>query len=99
MNLIQKNVEKINKLCDEHHVKSLEVFGSLLTDQFNDSSDIDLVVEFKQIDLASYANNYFSLKEALEEALNRQVDLLEKQAIRNPYLRRSIEQSKGLIYG
>lgn len=45
-----------------------------------------------------YADNYFALKESLEELLNKEIDLLEDKAINNPYLRKSIDASKKLIY-
>jgi predicted nucleotidyltransferase len=99
MNIIQENSDAIQELCHKHHVKSLVVFGSVLTEQFNPESDVDFLVEFEGMDLASYADNYFNLKEALENLLSRSIDLLEKQAVQNPYLMQSIEQNQSLIYG
>jgi|SRR6056297_4127486 len=98
MSIIDQNMDKIRKLCEQHYVSQLSVFGSILTDKFTKNSDIDLLVDFSNIDLQNYADNYFSLKQALEEIFRRQVDLLEDKAIRNPYLRQSIEASKRLLY-
>ncbi|HDR52203.1 MAG TPA: nucleotidyltransferase [Mariniphaga anaerophila] len=99
MNLVEKNIEKINELCLEYKVSELYVFGSVLTGRFNKESDIDLLVDFDDMDLFNYADNYFDFKFALENILNRKVDLLEKKAIKNPYLKKSIDSSKKLIYG
>lgn len=99
MNIIERNKDKINALCEKHKVGSLFVFGSVLTDKFKKSSDIDFLVKFSEIDLYEYADNYFDLKAALEKLFKRSVDLLEDQAIRNPYLRKSIDSSKKMIYG
>jgi len=99
MNLIDKNIDKIKTLCDKHKVLNLFVFGSILTDKFDKSSDIDFIVDFKNIDLYEYADNYFNLKFSLEKLLKRQVDLVENKAIKNPYLRKSIDSSKQIIYG
>lgn len=99
MNLVELNLEKIKKLCENHRVSKLFVFGSVLRDTFNNDSDIDLIVDFDDVDLNQYADNYFDLKEKLEEIFNRSVDLLEEKAIRNPYLRKEIEREKRLIYG
>jgi len=63
------------------------------------SSDIDLIVDFKTIDVYEYADNYFDLKFELEKLFKRDVDLLEDKAIKNPYLRQSIDSTKELIYG
>jgi uncharacterized protein len=99
MNEIEKNIGIIRELCLKHKVYRLFVFGSVLTKKFNRKSDIDLLVDFKDVDLYDYADNYFDLKEALEKIFNRDVDLLEDKAIKNPYLRQSIDSSKKLIYG
>ena len=99
MNIIDKNIDQIRDLCDKHKVAKLFIFGSVLSDKFRKSSDIDLIVDFLDIDLYGYADNYFDLKFALEKILRRNVDLLEDKAISNPYLRKSIDSSKKLLYG
>ena len=99
MNLIERNIDTIRDLCSRHKVRRLFVFGSLLTDKFKKNSDIDLVVEFQDVDLYEYADNYFDLKESLEILFKRNVDLLEEKAIKNPYLKQSIDSSKQLVYG
>lgn len=77
----------------------LIVFGSILTENFKKPSDIDLIVDFSGVELYDYADNYFDLKKSLESIFNRRVDLLEDKALKNPYLRQSIDSSKQLIYG
>lgn len=88
----------LRNLCQLNKVKSLYVFGSVLTDKFNDSSDIDLVVDIDSNDPFEYADNYFNLKFALQELFKRPIDLLENKAIKNPFIRNNIESSKFLIY-
>lgn len=99
MTLIENHISKIIKLCKNHKVKRLYAFGSVLTDKFNNQSDIDLIVDFEPLDVLEYADNYFDLKFALEAFLKRPIDLLEDQAIRNPFLRSSVNQNRHLIYG
>lgn len=91
--------KQINELCVNHKVKSLYAFGSILTDNFNNKSDIDLIVDFNEIDLLDYADNYFDLKFSLQEIFNRSVDLLEERAIKNPYFKQAVNQKKELVYG
>lgn len=74
-------------------------FGSVLTDKFTATSDIDLVVDFSTIAVEDYADNYFDFKFSLQDVFNRPVDLLEEKAIKNPYLRTSINQQRQLLYG
>ena len=99
MNLINQNIEFINALCKSHKVKSLYAFGSVLTDKFNEKSDIDLIVNFSDVQLLDYADNYFDLKFSLEDTFKRSVDLLEEKAIKNPYFKKAIEKNRQLIYG
>lgn len=89
---------EINSLCLRNKVKSLYVFGSVLTDRFNEKSDIDLVVDIDSNDPFDYADSYFNLKFALQDLFRRPIDLLENKAIKNPYIRQNIDLSKSLIY-
>jgi uncharacterized protein len=86
------------RLCQQNKVKSLYVFGSVLTERFNEQSDIDLIVDIDSSDPLEYADNYFNLKFALQDLLRRPIDLLENKAIKNPFIRSNIDSSKYLIY-
>ncbi|MDR3189273.1 MAG: nucleotidyltransferase domain-containing protein, partial [Prevotellaceae bacterium] len=86
------------EFCRQNRVKSLYVFGSVLTDRFSEKSDIDMVVDIDAFDPLVYADSYFKLKFALQDLLKRPVDLLENKAIRNPFMRQRIDESKQLIY-
>jgi len=95
---LQKYIGDIRILCRKNKVRTLYVFGSVLTAKFSDSSDIDFIVDIASNDPLEYADNYFNLKFALEELLKRQIDLLENKAIKNQYLKENIDKSKSLIY-
>jgi uncharacterized protein len=99
MNIIDENIKPIEKLCRQHNVDKLYIFGSFVTDSFSSRSDIDLLVSFGDVDLFNYYDNYLGIKESLEKLLSRSIDLVEDQAVKNPILRRSIDRNKKLIYG
>lgn len=99
MKLLNQNIDDIARLCRIHKVSKLFAFGSVLRETFNDESDIDLIVDFEKVSLEEYADNYFNFKQELENIFNRPVDLLEEQAISNPYFRKEIDKEKQLIYG
>ncbi|GHT20217.1 nucleotidyltransferase [Bacteroidia bacterium] len=99
MNIVEKNIATVSELCKQHNVDNLYLFGSALTERFSPSSDIDFLVNFGQVSLPHYFDNYMGLKEELEQLFNRPVDLVEEKAVKNPILRRSIERNKKLIYG
>jgi len=88
----------LQNLCQQNKVRSLYVFGSVLTDKFNDNSDIDLIVDIDANDPFEYADNYFNLKFALQDIFKRPIDLLENKAIKNPIIKENIDRSKQLIY-
>lgn len=99
MNTLERYTSEIKRLCENHKVKSLYAFGSVLTDRFNSESDIDLIVDFSTIEVEDYADNYFDFKFSLQDLLNRPIDLLEEKAIKNPYFKKSVNQQRQLIYG
>ena len=89
----------IKRLCKTHNVEKLYLFGSATTTKFNEESDIDFLVKFKSFDLKLYFLNYIDLKTKLKHLLQREIDLVEEQTLKNPYLISSIEENKQLIYG
>lgn len=95
---INDYISDINELCKHHKVKTLFIFGSLLTDKFQPGSDIDFIVDIDSNDPIEYAENYFDLKFKLEDLLKRRVDLLEQKGLRNRYLIQNINRNKKIIY-
>ena len=77
MKLIDNHIKNIVSLCKRYKVNRLFVFGSVLTDRFNDESDIDLVVDFKKDEVEDYFDNYFDFKYSLQDLFGRKVDLVE----------------------
>lgn len=99
MTSISQFTNDIQQLCSKYKVRRLYAFGSVLTDKFDKGSDVDFIVDFEPLNINQYADNYFDLKFALEDTLHRSVDLLEDQAIKNPYFREVVENKRELIYG
>ena len=58
--LLESYIEQINRLCENHKVKQLYAFGSVLEKRFSETSDIDLLVDFQSSDPIDYAENYFA---------------------------------------
>ena len=95
MKLIERNLAQIVALCKKHKVVALYVFGSALTNKFNKDSDVDFSVIFDRdpLPLMKYGDNYFNFKFALEDLLHRDVDLIEYNAIRNPYFKEELDET------
>ena len=94
----QQNIDQIILLCQNHNVQELYFFGSILTDKYTVNSDVDLLVLFHQMDILDYFDNYMDFKEELESLFDRDVDLVELQAIRNPIFKKVVDREKQLIY-
>ena len=101
MHIVEINLRKIIEICKRFHVRKLWVFGSILTNHFNDQSDVDLCVDFdkSKIDIFDYADNFFDFQYALEDIFGRKVDITEDSAVQNPYFRHELDKTRKLIYG
>lgn len=99
MNQLNINMNDLKTLCQQHSVEHLYLFGSVLTKNFDDESDVDFLVKFLPVELFYYFENYLSLKENLEKLTGRNVDLVEEQALKNSVLINSINRNKELVYG
>ncbi len=91
-------LNQIIGLCKKHKVRNLFVFGSVLTENFTNNSDIDLIIDININDPIEYAENYFNFKFTLEDLLNRKIDLLEQKALKNKYFIENIDKTKKVIY-
>ncbi len=90
---------EIADLCRTHHVRRLSIFGSAVRDDFDPaSSDVDIRVEFDADVLDNYADNLDDLHDRLTQLFGRKVDLLSAQEIRNPRLRKIIEDAQVTLY-
>jgi uncharacterized protein len=96
---IEKQRAAIEDLCRRFRVHRLDLFGSAAAGVFNpQSSDLDFLVEFDELQANEYADAYFGLLEALANLFRRHVDLVVAQSVKNPYLRESIQRSRRLLY-
>jgi hypothetical protein len=88
--------EELRELCHRFHVRRLDLFGSAAGDHFDPARrDLDFLVEFDRgAPGAMSFKTLFGLKETLEALFGRSVDLVERSAIRNPYLKQSVERSR-----
>ncbi len=98
--IVEEKLNDIIRLCENHGVKSLYIFGSANTDKFDKNSDIDLLIAFKEsLSIEEYTENYFTLQYKLRELLKKKIDLVTENSLSNPFLIQSIDQNKQLLYG
>ena len=99
--LIEQHREAIADICRRFGVRRLEVFGSAARaiDFHPDTSDADFLVEFAPDNGLPFLHRFFGLQDALSHLLSRSIDLVEPSAVRNPYVRASIDRSREVVYG
>ena len=99
--MLKAHVEIPNReivaFCQRWKVVEFALFGSVLSDDFNPESDIDVLVTFApeaEISLFDMAQMQIDL----QDMFNRPVDILEKDALRNPYRKREILNTAQVVY-
>ncbi len=94
---IEPFLPEIEKICKKYDAKSLTLFGSALTDDFNpETSDFDFLLELNESKKGFH--KFFAIKQELEELLGREVDLVMPKAIKNELLKKYIYQKTRLCY-
>ncbi len=98
-NIIEVNNEKIQEYCKLLDINKMYIFGSAVSDKFNNNSDIDFLISFKDsISIEDYTDNYFDLHYKLSDLFGRKIDLITENSLSNPYFIESINETKELIY-
>ena len=94
---IQIPLKQIEDFCRRWKIKEFALFGSVLREDFRPDSDIDVLVSFEPDGGITFDNRVEMLDE-LAEIFGREVDLVEKDAIRNPFRRHEILTTKEVVY-
>jgi predicted nucleotidyltransferase len=87
----------IASLCKKYHIDELSIFGSSIRDDFNAASDIDILVSFSN---ESNINLFdlMDLEKEFSELVKREVDIVEKEALKNPIRKDRILSTREIIY-
>lgn len=97
--LIDVRRTALDAACRRYGVERLDVFGSAVRGSFDEAeSDLDFLVSFTPEARLKAFDNFFGLRESLEELFERPIDLVTKNSLRNPYLIRAIEHERQLVY-
>lgn len=100
INTLNIQDERLKEICKRYLIKELAIFGSALKEDFNDSSDVDLLYTFQ--DTANHSLfDVVKIKEEFEKLFGRSVDLLSRRAIersRNEFRKKAILANTKIIY-
>jgi len=91
--------EDLKEICKDLKVKRLYAFGSVVSDEFREDSDIDFLISFPDnLSVEEYTENYFALHYKLRELFNREIDIVTERSLSNPFFIEKINATKELIY-
>jgi predicted nucleotidyltransferase len=98
--LIEQRRADIALLCRRYGVQRLEVFGSAARAAEFDpaTSDADFLVDFEPGGEVAPLEQFFGLADALAHLLGRPVDLVERGAVRNPFVLAGINRSREVVF-
>ena len=89
--------EKIEEFCLRWKIVEFSLFGSVLRDDFNPDSDVDILVSLSEdSDLDLY--DWITMIDELKYIFKREVDLVEKSTLRNPFRRKAILTNREIVY-
>jgi predicted nucleotidyltransferase len=94
---IHIDLEKIAAFCRKWKITEFAVFGSVLREDFRPDSDVDVLVSFEQ-NAGWSLLDIVEMKDELKPVLGREVDLVEKGAVRNPFRRHAIMTNREILY-
>jgi predicted nucleotidyltransferase len=89
--------EEIEDFCRRWKIKEMSIFGSVLREDFSPGSDVDILVSFFK-DARWSLFDWVDMIEELKRITGREVDLVERESLRNPFRRRTILTNKEVIY-
>lgn len=97
--LIEKNIEALQEICRKNSVTELYIFGSVLTNDFSDQSDLDFAYVLRD-DLSpiEYGDAFFGLMEDLQSLFKRKIDLVSYRVVKNPIFKQELDRTKISLY-
>lgn len=97
MSLTDIEMTKIRAFCNRWKIEELAFFGSFLRDDFGPDSDIDVLVTWA--DGAQWSLfDWVDMQDELAEILGREVDMVSKSGLRNPFRRHEIIKNSEVVY-
>ena len=97
--IVESNIEKVREVCMRRPIAELYLFGSAASGTFNDDSDMDFVVVFKEsLDPLEQGDAFFGLLDDLQRLFNRPIDLISYNSLKNPIFIEELNNSKVSLY-
>ena len=95
---IIERTPELEQFCGNYAVSRLDLFGPAAANFPAEQPALSFLVKFQPLPPGDYANAYFGLLESLEQLFGRPVELVSDLAVKNPYFRQSIEETRTPLY-
>lgn len=97
--IISSNIEKIRQFFEMHKIERAFIFGSAVTGDFNEKSDLDFLVRFQpDLDPLEKGELWWNLHDKLRDFFNREIDIVTENSLKNPYFIKELDETKELVY-
>ena len=91
-------MQQVEQFCRRHGVQELALFGSVLRDDFSPDSDVDVLVTL-QPGQTMTVEKYLDMRDELSAMFGgREVDLVQKRLLKNPFRRHEILTTREVLY-
>jgi predicted nucleotidyltransferase len=98
--IISSNIDKVIKLLKSHRIERAYVFGSAVSGDFDEQSDLDFLVKFEgNVTPLEKGELWWNLHDTLRDLFKREIDIVTESSLKNPYFIKEIDNTKVLIYG
>lgn len=98
MKVSDLKTKELEKACKDFQVKELYVFGSVVSEEISQHSDLDFLVVFNRSGFEGAFDQYMGFKERLEKIYEKPVDLIHLKKFRNHIFEEEVQKSKTLLY-
>ena len=96
--IVAERMDRIHQMCERFQVERLYLFGSATNGGMCPSSDVDFLVEFREDARDFVRTPHLDMALELDDLFDCEVDLVSYRAIKNPYFREEVEETRRLIY-
>lgn len=90
-------MDRLTAFCHKWAISELSVFGSVLRDDFGPDSDVDVLVTFRPGSAMTF-EGFLDMRDELRSIFGREIDLVEKRLVTNPFRRHEILTTKKVLY-
>ncbi len=92
------SAEQVEAFCRKWKIEEFSLFGSALQESFRPDSDVDVLISLKPGEVMTL-ENYLDMRDELSAMFGgREIDLVQKHLLKNPFRRHEILTHREVVY-